>query len=614
MMEDKLVHFSIGALIVFIGLVSFLISKSVNNKRLKEYEDNKDKLIFDEYSEPISSSHTPGILMSIGIIGTFMLIFTGLSSIPDTLDIAQVLSVMKEKIAPAFIVSAGGITAAVIFTYFERFFILSKYKKKLESLRKDESKIKTYESISSEQLLVSKTILAATEEQTKTFQSLSGFSEGLNDMTTSMSKFGEIATTLEKTLNPDVLGKVIATAVNNEMKPILEKIQSVAHNVDTNSEKLTKFLEDDLKNDIMVPLMNSVDNTSESMKNMEVVLKETSDVMNKTNKGFDKLNESLDKLESLQENFVSKLDGVLDKQKKEFEQTTEKINETYNNLTESVNNQADRFNENSKQITNDFNNISTKMEEFFNGYKKEYEEMLSKQNEAIEKTSNKAIEALNSSKDMIENVGKEASNVITEASKQMSNTLQGVDEALVKTSASIKDELEKFKDSYTESLKGFLDSQEEILNNVFKEQTERLSSVVDSFRDNLESDVENRRELNNELDKLIKQTDGFVSDTQSMIAAGWDTQHQQLKEFMETNKTMTLSLKDIVNNTTEINENGNSLTKDLIDTTADLSKQFNENQIEVLKKFQNETDSYLSQIMAGMVEIIQVSQMTQDDR
>ena len=612
-MIEQLEYIVVGLVIVIVFMVSFFRANKLNDEKLKEYENNINNLIFDEYCEPVSLSNIPGILMSIGIIGTFVLIFTGLSNIPDTLDIAKVLEVMKEKIAPAFLVSAFGILMSIIYTSFEKWFILNKYMKRLEFIKSNNTKIKTYESISSEQLYTSKLILNATEAQTKAFQSFSSFSDGLSDMTISMSKFGEIATTLEKTLNPEVLGKVIAKAVNDEMTPILQNIQNINENVNNNSNEIKQFLEVELKNDIIMPLKNSVDSSSESMKNIETALHKTSEAMIETNKGFDKLNESLNKLESLQDTFVTKLDGVLDKQKEEFLQTTQKINDTYNNLTESVNNQADKFNENSKQITSDFNNISSKMEEFFNGYKKEYEEMLSRQNEAIEKTSNKAIEALDSSKNMIENAGIEASKVIIDASNQMNNTLNGVDEALVKTSASIKDELEKFKDSYTESLKGFLDSQEEILNQVFKEQTERLANVVDSFRDNLESDVNSRRDLNAELDKLIKQTDGFVSDTKSMIAAGWDTQHQQLKNFMEANQSIEMKLAHLINNATSINENGNTLTKELIDTTANLSKQFNDTQREILEKYQNEVDKNLTDILGAMMNIIEISHMTKDN-
>ncbi|MEA2019739.1 MAG: hypothetical protein U9N59_14965 [Campylobacterota bacterium] len=604
----------IGLVIVVVWVFSIVNIKKLNDKKLKDYENNIEKHIFDEYSEPISSGHTPGILMSIGIIGTFILIFLGLSSIPDTLDIAKVLEVMKEKIAPAFLVSAFGILMSIVYTFSEKLFILNSYKKKIEFIKSNNTKTKTYESISSEQLYTTKLILNATEAQTKTFQSLSSFSDGLSDMTTSMSKFGEIATTLEKTLNPDVLGKVIAKAVNDEMSPILENIQSINENVNKNSNEIKQFLEVELKNDIIVPLKNSVDSSSDSMKNMEVVLKETSEVMNKTNKGFDKLNESLTKLESLQESFVTKLDGVLDKQKEEFEQTTQKINDTYNNLTESVNNQADKFNENSQKITNDFNNISTKMEEFFNGYKKEYEEMLSRQNEAIEKTSNKAIEALDSSKNMIENAGSEASRVITNASEQIGSTLDGVDEALVKTSQTVQKELEDFRDSYTEKVSEFLGKQVDVLEEVIGKQTVELSAVVSSFKDNLKEDVNNRRGLNAELDKLIKQTDGFVSDTKSMIAAGWDTQHQQLKNFMTTNKSMEANLSNLIDNATDINKNGNSLTDKLIDTTANLSKQFNDTQKEILEKYQNEVDKNLTDILGAMMNIIEISHMTKDEK
>ncbi|RLA84276.1 MAG: hypothetical protein DRG78_01825 [Epsilonproteobacteria bacterium] len=604
-MIENLEYIIIGTLIVIVWIVSFIQSRSVNNQKLKEYKENSDKLIFDEYNEPIKSANTPGILMSIGIIGTFLLIYTGLSSIPSSLDIAKVLEVIKNQIAPAFLVSAFGIVMSIIYTMVERWLILNTYTKKINLLKSNNKSIKTYETISTEQLEISSKLLIATEEQTKTFESLSSFSDGLEGMTKSMSKFEEISDKLANSLDSDKLGKVIAKAINDEISPILNSIKSINENVDKNSEKLTRFLEEDLKNEIMIPLKNSVDNTSESMKYIEKALIQTSEAMDKTNKGFDNLNNSLDKLEYLQENFVLKLDGVLDKQKTKFEKTTETISNTYTLLTDTVSGQIDKFNENSKDITDSFTGLSSEMKDFLISYKKDYKELLTNQEQAIKETSEKAVEILDKS-------GQVASKTIIDASDKLQSTLDGVDVALVKTSETITEKLTEFKDAYTDTLKQFLDSQADELHKVFGEHTEKLKDVVIGFKDTLENDVDNRKILNEDLEKLVKTTNGFVSDTKAMIATGWDTQHQQLKDFMETNKLMESKLTHIVDNATNINDNGNILTKELIDTTGNLAKQFNDNQKEILKEYQINVEKHLSDILGAMLSIIEVSHSTKD--
>ncbi len=118
--------------------------------------------------------------------------------------------------------------------------------------------------------------------------------------------------------------------------------------------------------------------------------------------------------------------------------------------------------------------------------------------------------------------------------------------------------------------------------------------------------------MNEDLEKLVKTTNGFVSDTKAMIATGWDTQHQQLKDFMETNKSMESKLTHIVNNATNINDNGNILTKELIDTTGNLAKQFNDNQKEILKEYQINVEKHLFDILGAMLSIIEVSHSTKD--
>ncbi len=591
-------------LIWLIFVISLILNRINHTKRFNEYSNNTNNLIYDDWSEPQRYVSIPGILMSIGIIGTFYLIYSSLSHF-EIDKIEEVSTIITNNIAPAFSVSALGIFASILYVLLERFFVLEVYSKKMQKIKVDKNPT-TYLNIATKQLLTSEKILDSTEIQTKTFQSLSNFSNGLGEMSQSMAKFGDIAKTLEETLNPKVLGMVIAQAVNEEMKPILSRIQNVAENVDKNSEKLTKFLEEDLKNEIMIPLKNSVDNTSESMKSIEKALDKTSEAMIETNKGFDKLNISLDKLESLQENFVQKLDDVLEKQKNEFEKTTQTITNTYNSLADSVSNQIDKFNQNSKDITDSFTGLSTEMKEFLIGYKQDYKELLNNQEQAIKETSEKAVQILDKS-------GEVASKTITDASNKLQSTLNGVDEALVKTSESITDKLTEFKDSYTDTLKGFLDSQADELHKVFGEHTEKLKEVVIGFKDTLESDVGNRKILNEDLEKLVKTTNGFVSSTQAMITTAFDEQQSQLINFMENNKSMQSKLTYIIDNATNINNNGNILTKELIDTTANLSKQFNDNQIEILERYQIKVDEHLKDILNYMAAIIEASHINNDN-
>jgi hypothetical protein len=574
-----------------------------HKKRFNEYINNADNLIYDDWNEPQRYVSIPGILMSIGIIGTFYLIYSSLSHFQID-KIEEVSTIITNNIAPAFSVSALGIFASVLYVLIEKFFVLEVYSNKMQKIKVDKNSI-TYLDIATKQLLTSKKILDSTEIQTETFKSLSNFSNGLDEMSQSMVKFGDIAKTLEATLNPNVLGMVIAQAVNEEMKPILSRMQNVAENVDKNSEKLTYFLEEDLKNEIMIPLKNSVDNTSESMKSIEKALDKTSEAMIETNKGFDKLNISLDKLESLQENFVQKLDDVLEKQKNEFEKTTQTITSTYNSLADSVSNQIDKFNQNSKDITDSFTGLSTEMKEFLIGYKQDYKELLNNQEQAIKETSEKAVQIL-------DRAGEVASKTIMDASEKLQSTLNGVDEALVKTSESITDKLTEFKNSYTDTLKGFLDSQADELHKVFGEHTEKLKEVVIGFKDTIERDVYNRKILNEDLEKLVKTTNGFVSSTQAMISTAFDEQQSQLISFMENNKSMQSKLTHIIENATNINDNGNILTKELIDTTANLSKQFNDNQIEILERYQVKVDEHLKDILNYMAAIIEASHINND--
>lgn len=598
-------------LISAVFIYSLYTATRINANRRKEYIEDFDKLIYEDYHEIILSNSTPGILMSIGIIGTFYLIYSSLHGLHNNIEIKDMLTVIKLNIAPAFSVSAFGIMASIIYSGIEKLIVVRKHYKSMQKIA-DTNKTLTYSDIQIAHLNNSDKSLTAMKELSEVFSSLKSFSDSLGGMTESMQKFGNIANKLEDTLNPEVLGNVISQALLKDISPILNDIHNINKNVNENSNQIKEFLEKDLKDEIIIPLKKSVDDTSSSMKQIENALMQTSSAMLETNKGFDKLNESLDKLDNAQHTFVEKLDNVLEKQKHEFEQTTKIINSTYLQLSETVTNQINKFNENSKDITDSFTGLSKEMQEFLIGYKQDYKELLENQEKAIEQTTSKAIETLDSSKNMIENAGQEASNVIIRASEQIGNTLTGVDDALVKTSASIKDELEKFKDSYTDSLKGFLNSQEEILNSVFKEQTERLAGVVNSFRENLENDVQNRKTLNEDLEKLIKTTDGFVAQTKAMITTAFDEQQKQLIHFMQNNEQMQSSLTNIIASSENLSVKGAETTKELIDNVANLSKQFNDNQSEILKTYQIKVDDHLKDILNYMAAIIEASHINSD--
>ena len=593
-------------LIIGVFIVSLLLSKRKNIQSFNEYKEDMDTLIYDEYKEPIASNATSGILMSIGIIGTFYLIYASLHHLSGSIEIQNMLDVITNNIAPAFSISALGITSSIFYILFEKFFILEPYRRKMKNLREDSSII-TYVSIEREQIEISKKSLHAIEQQTETFKSLNSFSKSLEEASEGMKMFGEIAITLEETLNPKVLGEVISTALMQQMKPILDNVSEMTQEVNKNSENINEnskqikdFLEKDLKNEIITPLKDSVDNTTKSMKNIESALDRTSEAMSKTNEGFDKLNSSLDKLENSQDKFVKNLDGVLDKQRKEFERTTDTITQTYRKLTNIVLTQTNKFEENSNIILESFTELSSEMKDFLIGYKEDYKELLTNQEKAIKKTSEKSVEILEKS-------GEVVSKTIIDASDKLQSTLDGVDEALVKTSQSIKEELTEFKNSYTDTLKDFLGSQEKILDDVFKKQTERLSSVVTDFRENLEKDVSNRKILNEDLEKLVKTTNGFVASTQAMITTAFDEQQNQITSFMQNNQSMQSKLSSMIDNATNINENGNKLTRELIENTGNLQKQFNDNQIEILKKYQIEVDKHLKDILGYMATVIEAS-------
>lgn len=617
--------FPITILTLFI--LSLISVSQKNRSKLEEYRENQDQSIYEEWLEPISLTFIPGILMSIGIIGTFYLIYSSLSHF-DINQVDELSKTITNNIAPAFSVSAFGIVMSIIYLFSEKVFSRA-YTKKMQLLKIKNANTNTYESMSQKQLELNILLLKEIKNQTETFASLGSFSSSLTQASEGMTKFAGIAETLEQTLNPEKLGNIIAKAVTSEMKPILTSIQSITEQVNessrmvnTNSNAIKVFLEEDLKNEIMIPLKNSVDNTSESMKQIEQALDKTSLAMIETNKGFDKLNESLAILETSQEKFVQNLNIVLDKQRAEFEKTTETITDTYNKLSENVNEQISSFHKNSQLITDSFTGLSKEMTEFLREYKDDFQQISSQQKHAIEQAAEASVSVLKATGDAVitsvhesskelNNIlvtsGQQTSEAIQSASNQLQATLLGVDDALVKTADSITIKLTEFKEAYTETLKGFLDSQADELHRVFGEHTQKLKDVVNDFGNALEEDVQDREKLNRELDDLIQKTNGFVGSTQAMITSGIHEQYVALNELMSKNNQLQSSLESLITNATDIHQNANALTEQLLSTTQEISNLFNNNQREAVEQYQIKVDEHLKEILGYMAAIIEAS-------
>jgi hypothetical protein len=752
-------------LIIIFFFINFVLSYDKNIKRFSQYKKHINTYMLEDYEEGISSSYVSGILMSIGIIGTFFLIYDSLSHLTMT-DSASMMTMISSEIAPAFSISALGITASIFYVLSEKIVVLGSYKTRMNLLKyNNKDNLNTYSKTIANDRELNQEILIATQEQTRILISLNNSSNA-------------------EVLNPEVLGEVISKALLKDLKPLLTDIHIITKNVNTtsskinkNSEDISQFLKEELKNDIIIPLKNSVDNTSKSMKNIESALEKTSEAMTKTNEGFDKLNSSLDTLKESQESFVKNLDGVLDKQRVEFEVTNTKIINTYHRLSVAIVKKTTTFEENSKTILNSFTGLSTNMKTFLDDYKKDYRVILDEQRQAIKNTSDESVkvlketgkeastliidasstlqsnlkdvndtlittatqasttistagttasstirtagteastlitsasstlqntlsgvdEALVKTSDKIQEeleifretykeaieetskeslkllketgqeastliidasstlqsnltkvnetliltatqasttistagatasstikiAGREASTLITSASGTLQNTLSGVDEALVKTSDKIQEELKKFRVTYTDTLAIFLETQGEQLEKVFGKNTKALTQIVIDFKEVLEDDTINRTTLNDKLNELIEKTNGFVAGTQTMITTAFDVQKVQLVDFMTNNIAMQGKLKNIIDDVEIINDNGNILTKELIDTTAKLQKQFNDNQTKVLEKYQLEIDTHLektmggiSDIAKGMLEVVELIHQTKEE-
>jgi hypothetical protein len=191
---------------LFIGslIYNWKINSQYKNRILQSDEVNQEDL--DSFKH---FSAIPGILMSIGIVGTFFLIYSSLSQF-NIDDIQGISRIITNNVAPAFSVSALGVTASILYITFEGL-IISRFKSHLKN-KKQTSSEDNYLKLFQEQNNALKTIINGIQEQAEAFKDMKNFATSLQNASAGMEKLGEVSKNLEQILNPEKLGEVIADA------------------------------------------------------------------------------------------------------------------------------------------------------------------------------------------------------------------------------------------------------------------------------------------------------------------------------------------------------------------------------------------------------------------
>lgn len=442
----------------------------------------------------------PGILIAIGVLGTFYGIQEGLTdlSLADIGgDSQQLLSssvTLLEGMKTAFSTSLMGLSSSSLLT-FVLFLSQVVRRQHISQLRHRLDRIAFLES---PEHLLSKLNLDSNAEAAV---SLKEAAENIRE------------------LSPQAIG----SAVGESMRPIFTDINSsllaLREEISQDREELLNTLIQEQRTQLIQPILEELNRTSNLTETTSRLIQETSQAINGLTNELAGVTRSLSgAIETIQEfqqqtltelnQFAKNLQTILSDfqtgTRDVMEEISDKITQGVDASIKAMEGQKEAFEESAKQAASTFVEIREQLETALTTQGQEQRRLLSDFTETMEQTvSNQA--------QLLSETGDQAKSVMEQASSNLTDTLGNIDETLQNTRITVQEELEQFRQQYQEALMHFFEDQDKILEETLGKQRDGLIQMLDKTDAVFVQEYERRKELGEQVDGQIQQVTHFVS-------------------------------------------------------------------------------------------------------
>lgn len=461
----------------------FLIRNSIDS----EYFFNKDTMISHVGSKLYSA--IPGILLGIGLLGTFFGLYVALVqlNVNDAAQLSNSIKILINMAGVKFAASIWGLGLSIIFTFIEKSFEFH-LDSKLELIQKQINEM--FERETAEQNLDK--ILVENEQQTK----------ALNGLATSLTE--KIATEFNNILIPKIdsinehfsnLPNSISSSISQSLEKPLQNISDTVKNITSNqAEQSTQALET-----LITKFVEKIDSVAGSQGEMlkesaiqsQKVLTETSNHLNNT---FKSMNEMM-----LDQNKISEFRDK--KILEELNSIKQSQNEMLNNLSNNVSSNMDGINktvnENIEKLVTSINNVN---EEQSTKSSQREELLISKINELIGGIENNIVQTQEVLGNIVSNLKKEVINI---------------DDIFSKTSqklVTIPNQIDKFSNSI-DKLSNFENTQKDTT-----EKLQEFSNNINATTQHITTMIENLKSSINEFNNVNSNFSGTILNTKELLS------------------------------------------------------------------------------------------------
>ncbi|WP_141050559.1 anti-phage ZorAB system protein ZorA [Aliarcobacter cryaerophilus] len=461
----------------------YIIRNSIDS----EYFFNKDTMISHVGLKLYSA--IPGILLGIGLLGTFFGLYVALVqlNVSDKNQISESIKILINMAGVKFAASIWGLGLSIVFTSIDKFLEFN-LDRKLELIQKQINEM--FERETAEQNLDK--ILVENEQQTK----------ALNGLATSLTE--KIATEFNNILIPKIdsinehfsnLPNSISSSISQSLEKPLQNISDTVKNITSNqAEQSTQALET-----LITKFVEKIDSVAGSQGEMlkestiqsQKVLTETSNHLNNT---FKSMNEMM-----LEQNKMSEF-----RDKKILEELNlikESQNEMLDNLSNNVSSNMDGINkavnENIEKLVTSVNSINE--EQSLKSSQRE-DILISKINEL----SNGLVNNIAHNQEVLENI-------ISNFKKEVIN----IDNIFSKTSeklVTIPNQIDKFSNSI-DKLSNFENTQKDTT-----EKLQEFSNNINATTQHITTMIENLKSSINEFNSVNSNFSGTISNTKELLS------------------------------------------------------------------------------------------------
>ncbi|MCK5884070.1 MAG: hypothetical protein KAG61_10290, partial [Bacteriovoracaceae bacterium] len=489
---------------------------------------------------------SPNLLTTMGVIGTFWGIATGL---PDGKIDDVALKVLIGGMKVAFWTSIGGLVCAgalISINQLVRFCANIRVKNILKS--------GIFKSNSTDHSLEKMTLLIEKLD-------FGGIAEALTSVSTN--------------INPRVTGEIIAKSLDqslaNTLSPLVEQVRSLQDASSRDSQKLHVSLSEigaaidpektatAISNSleaILGPVFKSLDSKLEFVSELSSTVLE----MKETNLKLDQF-------------IRTDLNSIFEKVNDSFVEAQTAMNTTNDSLKltkESLDSQSG----NMKILDSALSNFTSEMDRLVNEQTESFKAYLSTGEETIRVT------------------GKECSELILNANTKFSSTLHGVDEKLEKTGTYIQENLQQFISENNNFLDQYLERQSAQLEDILGQNIQGINSAVE----NLNSSYGEFFDKN--LNIVEKQTVA-IKDVGEVIQRSEMSKNYYKDLLSDSNKSMAESAgrlaEGLVGSVTNSEEFKNILEQ--------FSTNFEGHTVGILTKYQKDVDEHISKILGNIQDV-----------